>query len=430
MNVTLKPGQVTLNQWQDIYNGAGWSVDPAAKTPVDQAAQVIARIVTKEQTVYGVNTGFGKLAHHRIADQDLQALQENLIASHCVGLGTPLAAPLVRLIMALKAASLGRGNSGIRWSVIEALQAMVEHDILPVIPAQGSVGASGDLAPLAHMAAGLIGMGDVHYKGEICAAREALAEARLTPVRLAAKEGLALINGTQVSCALALAGLFRIGRVFDAALITGAMTVDATLGSDTPFQARIHALRGQPGQQDVAAALLGLLAGSDIRQSHTQCDRVQDPYSLRCQPQVMGACLDLLRAAARTLAIEANAVTDNPLVFVDTGEVLSGGNFHAEPIAFAADIMALAVAEIGSISERRTAMLIDATLSSGLPTFLTEQPGLHSGFMIAHVTAAALTSENKQRAAPASIDSLPTSANQEDHVSMATHAARRLLEMA
>ena len=429
-SVIINPGRATLIDWRDIYRGATWSVADSAKAPVDAAARVVSDIVAAEETVYGVNTGFGKLAHHRIAEVDLATLQENLIVSHAIGIGDALAGPIVRLIIALKVGSLARGNSGIRWSVIETLQAMVAHDILPVIPGQGSVGASGDLAPLAHMAAALIGVGDVTHKGLNRPAKEALAEAGLTPVRLAPKEGLALINGTQVSTALALAGLFEIKRVFHSALIAGALTVDATLGSDTPFDERIHALRGQPGQSDVARALQGLLAGSDIRQSHAQCDRVQDPYSLRCQPQVMGACLDLLRGAARTLAIEANAVTDNPLVFADTGEVLSGGNFHAEPVAFAADMMAMAVAEIGSISERRTAMLIDATLSSGLPAFLTEKPGLNSGFMIAHVTAAALTSENKQRAHPASIDSLPTSANQEDHVSMATHAARRLLAMA
>ncbi len=428
--ITIEPGQTTLHQWRDIYDGASWRVLQSARADVDRAAQVVADIVAAEATVYGVNTGFGKLAHHRIKDADLATLQENLIVSHAVGMGPSLPGDIVRLIMALKAGSLARGNSGIRWSVIEALQALVEHDILPVIPAQGSVGASGDLAPLAHMAAALTGIGAVTDKGRVRPAAEALADAGLSPVRLAPKEGLALINGTQVSTALALAGLFEIKRVFHAALIAGALTVDATLGSDTPFDARIHELRGQPGQLDVAACLQDLLAGSDIRRSHAKCDRVQDPYSLRCQPQVMGACLDLLRGAARTLEIEANAVTDNPLVFSDTAEVVSGGNFHAEPVAFAADTMAMAVAEIGSVSERRTAMLIDATLSSGLPAFLTREPGLNSGFMIAHVTAAALTSENKQRAHPASIDSLPTSANQEDHVSMATHAARRLLEMA
>jgi len=428
--VTINPGSARLSDWRDIYDGASFVVSPSAKDDVDRAAAVIEKIVGAEDTVYGVNTGFGKLAHHRIAEADLATLQENLIVSHAIGIGDPLQEPVVRLIVALKVGSLARGNSGIRWSVIEALQAMIECGVMPVIPGQGSVGASGDLAPLAHMAAALIGVGNVRYKDRLCPATEALAEAGLSPVRLAPKEGLALINGTQVSCALALAGLFKIGHVFNAALIAGALTVDATLGSDAPFDPRIHALRGQPGQRDVAASLQMLLADSNIRQSHAQCDRVQDPYSLRCQPQVMGACLDLLRSAARTLEIEANAVTDNPLVFVETGEVISGGNFHAEPVAFAADMMAMAVAEIGSISERRTAMLIDVTLSSGLPAFLTTAPGLNSGFMIAHVTAAALTSENKQRAHPASIDSLPTSANQEDHVSMATHAARRLLDMA
>ncbi len=428
--VIIEPARTILEQWRDIYSGAAWTVSETARPQVDKAARIVAGIVATEDTVYGVNTGFGKLAHHRIADGDLATLQQNLIASHAIGFGPPLPGAVVRLIVALKVGSLARGNSGVRWSVIAALQGMIEHHILPVIPAQGSVGASGDLAPLAHMAAALTGIGEVTFRGRTCPAAAALAEAGLSPVRLAPKEGLALINGTQVSTALALAGLFGIERLFHAALIAGALTVDATLASDTPFQARIHALRGQPGQLDVAASLQALLAGSGIRQSHARCGRVQDPYSLRCQPQVMGACLDLLRSAARTLEIEAVAVTDNPLVFADTGEVVSGGNFHAEPVAFAADMMAMAAAEIGSISERRTAMLIDAALSGGLPAFLTHAPGINSGFMIAHVTAAALTSENKQRAHPASIDSLPTSANQEDHVSMATHAARRLLDMA
>jgi len=429
-SVVIKPGDASLDDWRRIYRGAHWSVQEDAKADVDRAFAVVSDILETDAVVYGINTGFGKLASQRIDADDLSTLQENLIASHCVGLGPPLASEIVRLTMALKAGSLARGASGIRWEVIIALQVMVEHDILPLIPAQGSVGASGDLAPLAHMSAALIGIGDVLHKGEVRPAAEALAEAGLTPVRLGPKEGLALINGTQVSTALALAGLFEIERVFGAALLAGAMSVDAVLGSDAPFQPNIQELRGQPGQKAVAATLISLLEGSEIRKSHEDCTRVQDPYSLRCQPQVMGACLDVLRNAARTLSIEANAVTDNPLVFTQTGEVVSGGNFHAEPVAFAADSMAMAVAEIGSISERRTAMLIDAGQSSGLPPFLTSEAGLNSGFMIAHVTAAALTSENKQRAHPASVDSLPTSANQEDHVSMATHAARRLLAMA
>jgi len=306
---------------------------------------------------------------------------------------------------------------------------MAAADILPLVPAQGSVGASGDLAPLAHVAAAMIGVGDVRAGGGVFPAAQAFDKAGITPLELGPKEGLALINGTQVSTALALASLFEIEQVFRAALVAGALSVDAALGSDAPFDPRIHDLRGQPGQRDVAASLLTLLDGSEIRRSHVDCGKVQDPYSLRCQPQVMGACLDLLRHAAATLTVEANGVTDNPLVFAETGEVLSGGNFHAEPVAFAADMLALAVAEIGSLSERRIAMLTDGSIS-GLPSFLTRDAGLNSGFMIAHVTAAALASENKQRAVPASTDSLPTSANQEDHVSMATHGARRLLAMA
>ncbi len=391
---------------------------------------MVDAIVAAGAPVYGVNTGFGKLASVRIAAEDLARLQRNIVLSHAAGVGEPLPVPVVRLAMALKVASLGQGASGLRWDTLAGLDACLRGGLVPVVPAKGSVGASGDLAPLAHMTAALMGVGAFLVDGRTVPAAEALAAAGLAPLVLGPKEGLALLNGTQISTALALAGLFEAERVFQAALVTGALATDAARGSDGPFDPRIHALRRHRGQGEVAAALRGLMAGSAIRESHRTDDpRVQDPYCLRCQPQVMGACLDILRQAAETLAIEANGVSDNPLVFTDTGEVISGGNFHAEPVAFAADIVALALCEIGSIAERRVAMLVDPALS-GLPAFLTPRPGLNSGFMIPQVTAAALVSENKQRAHPASVDSIPTSANQEDHVSMATHGARRLLGMA
>ncbi|NDG42823.1 MAG: histidine ammonia-lyase, partial [Betaproteobacteria bacterium] len=374
----------------------------------------------------GLNTGFGKLANQRIGHDDLATLQLNLLRSHAVGVGEPLAPEVVRLILLLKAASLARGYSGVREAVIDGLLALYNQGLTPVIPCQGSVGASGDLAPLAHLCLPLIGEGELLLYGVRMPALAGLQLAGLTPLQLSAKEGLALINGTQVSTALALHALFGTERVFEAAVISGALTLDAARGSDGPFDARIHAVRGQPGQIDCATAYRALTAGSAIRQSHLEGDdRVQDPYCLRCQPQVMGACLDQMRYAAQVLLREANAVTDNPLVFADAGVLLSGGNFHAEPVALAADALAVAIAEIGAITERRIAMLVD-TVVSRLPPFLTPEPGLNSGFMIVHVTAAALASENKSLAHPASVDSLPTSANQEDHVSMATFAARRL----
>ncbi len=422
----LTPGDVPLDAWRDILAGAAIPLDPASRSAVDRAAAAVMRVIDAGETAYGVNTGFGKLASVRIGDSDLATLQRNLILSHACGVGAPLPENIVRLIMAMKAASLARGASGVRWEVIALIEAMRARDVLPVIPAKGSVGASGDLAPLAHLTAAMLGEGQAMPGAP---AAEALRAAGLSPITLGPKEGLGLINGTQVSTSIAMAGLFAAERVFQAALMTGAMTVDALRGSDTPFDARIHALRGHAGQAQVAAALRDLLAGSAIRESHRfGDDRVQDPYSLRCQPQVMGAVLDMLRFAARTLETEANAVTDNPLVLED-GSILSGGNFHAEPVAFAADQIAIALAEIGSLAERRIALLVDPVMS-GLPAFLARDAGLNSGLMIAQVTAAALTSENKQRAMPASVDSLPTSANQEDHVSMATHAAYRLLDMA
>jgi histidine ammonia-lyase len=429
-DLILTPGAVSLADWRAVYVGASVRLDPACRDGVLASAATVEAIVAKGEPVYGINTGFGKLATVRIPDADLAKLQENIVLSHAAGVGEPLEVPVVRLILAMKLSSLARGASGVRWETLEALQACLDHDLIPVIPGQGSVGASGDLAPLAHMAAVLMGVGEAILKGERIPAAEALAKAGLTPAAFGPKEGLALLNGTQVSTALALAGLFAAERVFQSALVTGALATDAARGSDGPFDPRIHALRGHRGQIEVADALRGLMAGSPIRQSHLVGDtRVQDPYCLRCQPQVMGACLDLLRQAATTLAIEANGVSDNPLVFAETGEVISGGNFHAEPVAFAADMIAIALCEIGSITERRIAMLVDPVLS-GLPAFLTAKPGLNSGFMLPQVTAAALVSENKGRAYPASVDSIPTSANQEDHVSMATHGARRLGPMA
>jgi histidine ammonia-lyase len=450
----LVPGAITLEQLQAIHaGGVRLAIDEAARERVRASAAVVQRAAQGSAPVYGINTGFGKLANQRIDAARLDRLQLNLIRSHSVGVGAPLAPAVVRLVLALKAASLARGASGVREGVIDTLLAVHDAGLVPWVPSQGSVGASGDLAPLAHLTLALIGEGEMLLDGRRVSAAAALREAGIAPLRLAAKEGLALINGTQVSTALALHALFTFEPVLEAALVVGALTVDAARGSDGPFDPRIHRLRGQPGQIDVAQYYRALLDGSAIRRSHlTGDDRVQDPYSLRCQPQVVGACLDSLRHAALVLLREANAVTDNPLVVLDSidrppgrpkagrapsggsdswergGTIISGGNFHAEPVALACDACALAIAEVGAIAERRIAMLIDSAVSR-LPPFLTADAGLNSGFMIAHVTAAALASENKSLAHPASVDSLPTSANQEDHVSMATFAARRLQPM-
>ncbi len=427
----IQPGQFTLSDLRNIWIKAQpLKLAESAYAAINASSATIDEIVAKGDAAYGINTGFGKLAKTRIPDDQLELLQRNLILSHSVGSGELVSDEVVRLILAMKIASLARGVSGIRASVIDSMIAMYNAGIMPTIPVKGSVGASGDLAPLSHMTLALLGEGDARVNGKLVPAKEALAAAGIKPVVLAAKEGLALINGTQVSTALALNGLFLAERLLEAGTITGSLSVDAAKGSDAPFDSRIHSSRGQPGQIATAQIYRSLLEGSEIRQSHLVNDeRVQDPYCLRCQPQVMGACLDIINNAARTLLIEANAVTDNPLVFVETGEVISGGNFHAEPVAFAADTLALAIAEIGSISERRIALLIDSSIS-GLPPFLVPSSGLNSGFMIAHVTAAALASENKSHAHPSSVDSIPTSANQEDHVSMATYGARRLHEMA
>ena len=427
---TLNPGSLRLTEIDDLWRRPlDLKLTEAAIGPIAGSAATVAAVVAEGRRVYGVNTGFGILARQKITADQVGELQRRLVLSHCAGVGAPFGEAITRLILLLKINSLARGYSGVRPEVIERLLVLHNADALPVIPCQGSVGASGDLAPLAHLAAPLIGEGELWLQGERLPAKDALTRLGLAPMALHAKEGLALLNGTQVSTALAIAGLFSALDVFAAALTAGALCVDAALGSDVPFDDRIQQLRGHPGQIHVAARLRALLADSPIRASHLDCDRVQDPYSLRCQPQVMGAVLDLLESAARVLEREANAVSDNPLVFSDDNDVLSGGNFHAEPVAFAADTIALALAEIGALSERRIALLTDANMSA-LPAFLVAEPGLNSGFMIAHVTAAALASENKGLAHPASVDSLPTSANQEDHVSMATHGARRLADMA
>ncbi len=451
----LRPGRLTLDELQAIHAGGQPLVmDPQALPAIQASAAIVQAAAAGDAPVYGVNTGFGKLASTRIDAEDLATLQRNLIRSHAVGVGEPLAPAVLRLMLATKAASLARGHSGVRPEVIDTLLAVHNAGLVPWVPAQGSVGASGDLAPLAHLTLALMGEGAFLVDGQAVEAAPLLQQHRIAPLVLRAKEGLALINGTQVSTALALHGLFSFEPVLEAALVVGALTVDAARGSDGPFDPRIHALRGQPGQIDVARYYRALLAGSAIRASHVAMrpqtaaarpsppegdvqpwqsqmldgdDRVQDPYCLRCQPQVVGAALDQLRHAALVLMREANAVTDNPLVF-DDGAMISGGNFHAEPVALACDAMATSIAEVGAIAERRIAMLIDANVSR-LPPFLTANAGLNSGFMIAHVTAAALASENKSLAHPASVDSLPTSANQEDHVSMATFAARRLQPM-
>ncbi|WP_172143372.1 histidine ammonia-lyase [Pseudomonas tumuqii] len=430
-SLNILPGQLSLAQLRRVHQGAlSVSLDESAAAAIEASVACVEQILAENRTAYGINTGFGLLASTRIASADLENLQRSLVLSHAAGVGQPLDDGLVRLIMLLKVNSLARGFSGIRRRVIDALLALLNAEVYPHIPLKGSVGASGDLAPLAHMSLVLLGEGKARYRGEWLPAREALAVAGLEPLTLAAKEGLALLNGTQVSTAYALRGLFAAEDLFAAALVCGSLSVDAMLGSRAPFDARLHAARGQRGQIDVAAAYRDLLtASSEISRSHAQCDKVQDPYSLRCQPQVMGACLTQIRHVAEVLRVEANAVSDNPLVFSAEGDVISGGNFHAEPVAMAADNLALAIAEIGALSERRISLMMDKHMSQ-LPPFLVANGGVNSGFMIAQVTAAALASENKALAHPHSVDSLPTSANQEDHVSMAPAAGKRLWEMA
>ena len=430
MTLTLMPGHASLNDLKKIYlEKLSVKVDRACQKAVEKSAQLISEAANGDEAVYGVNTGFGKLASIKIPPEDTATLQRNLILSHCCGVGAPMEEGVVRLIMGLKLLSLGRGASGVKWQTITQIEDMMAHGVIPVIPEQGSVGASGDLAPLAHLAAAMMGEGEAFFKGERMSGAKALSEAGLAPISLGPKEGLALINGTQTSTALALVGLFKAWNCAQSALVTGALSTDAAMGSSAPFHPDIHTLRGHQGQIDAGETLRNLMGGSEIRDEHRDDDtRVQDPYCIRCQPQVMGAVIDLLRQSARTLEIEANAVTDNPLTLSD-GRIVSGGNFHAEPVAFAADQIAIAISEIGAITQRRIALMVDPALSFGLPAFLSPEPGLNSGLMIAEVTSAALMSENKQMSHPASVDSTPTSANQEDHVSMACHGARRLLQM-
>jgi histidine ammonia-lyase len=429
MSLKLDPTDVTLDHLRRIWAGASARLDDGSMQRVAEAAAAVDRIVAGGETVYGVNTGFGLLASTRIPEERLAELQTNLILSHSAGLGDPLPRHVTRLMIVLKLFGLGRGYSGVRPLVIEALEALLEHDAMPLVPAQGSVGASGDLAPLAHLIAALMGKGRIDVGGEILPADAALSRLGMQVLQLGPKEGLALINGTQASTAIGLDALFTGERVFASALAAGALSVDALKGSAKPFDARLSDVRGQPGQIRVAAAIRELLEGSEIIESHARCGKVQDPYSFRCQPQVMGAALDLLENAARTLTIEAGAVTDNPIVFPDADEAISGGNFHAQPVAFAADMISMALCEVGSLSERRTAVLIDPKMS-GLPPFLTQDSGVNSGLMIPQVTAAALVSENKSLAFPASVDSIPTSAGQEDHVSMAPIAGRKAGQIA
>lgn len=435
--LVLKPGKTTLTELSRILNEHDLQIelDRTSKTAIEQAANVVYAVINSGNPVYGVNTGFGKLASVQIAPEDAATLQRNLILSHCAGVGDVAEVAVVRLMIALKLLSVGRGASGVRWLLAEAMENLFNKGVTPVVPVQGSVGASGDLAPLAHFAATLIGEGDAFFGSERLPAKIALARAGLEPVELAAKEGLALINGTQFSTAVTIKALCSAWQLATTAIVTSAMSTDAIMGSTAPLQASIHDIRGHQGQIDVARCMRELMAGSQIRESHREHDtRVQDPYCIRCQPQVTGACIELLRQAACTLQTEANAVTDNPLIIVDTehplgGNVYSGGNFHAEPVAFAADQIAIAIAEIGAIAQRRIALMVDPALSFDLPPFLTPDPGLCSGFMVAEITSAALMSENKHLASPCSTDSTPTSANQEDHVSMAAHAAVRLLRM-
>lgn len=431
MTVVLAPGAVALDQLEAIWRESLPVVlEPGARDRAAAAAGLVERAAGGDEAIYGVNTGFGKLASIRIRPEDTARLQRNLILSHCCGVGEPLDIATTRLMMALKLVSVGRGASGLRPQTIELLEAMLAHGVVPVVPDQGSVGASGDLAPLAHMTAAMIGEGEAFLDGKRMPAARALERAGLSPVELGPKEGLGLINGTQFSTACALAGLFDAMRNLEAAVAASSLSTDAIMGSTAPLHPAIHALRGHRGQIDVARAMRAMLEGSQIRESHREDDaRVQDPYCIRCQPQVTGAALDLLRFAGATLETEANAVSDNPLVLVDDGIIVSGGNFHAEPVAFAADQIAIAIAEIGAIAQRRVALMVDPALSHDLPPFLTPEPGLNSGLMIAEVTTAALMSENKHLAHPCSIDSTPTSANQEDHVSMAAHGARRLARM-
>lgn len=431
MTVVLSPGAATMQQLHEIWStGAPTVLAKEAFAGIEAAAALVTQFARDDAAIYGINTGFGKLATVKIDTENTALLQHNLVLSHCCGVGETLDAPTTRLMLALKLLSLGRGASGVAVGTVRLIENMLALNILPVVPSQGSVGASGDLAPLAHMAATMIGEGEAVCDGVRMPADMALKRAGLRPIALGPKEGLALINGTQFSTACALVGLWGAFTNLASSVVTSCLSTEAIMGSTAPLRDAIHTLRGHQGQIAVARAQRRLLDGSEIRESHRIGDtRVQDPYCIRCQPQVTGAALDLLHMARQTLEVEANAVTDNPLVLVDEGVIVSGGNFHAEPVGFAADQIALAVSEIGAIAQRRVALMVDPSLSFDLPPFLTPAPGLNSGFMIAEVTTAALMSENKHLANPCTTDSTPTSANQEDHVSMAAHAARRLQRM-
>ena len=428
-NFLLVPGQLALADCRrSVKEHFNLSLDKSAYAGIHASHQAVKNILASGSIVYGINTGFGLLANTRIAEQELELLQRSIVLSHAAGTGDLMQISTVRLMMLLKINSLARGFSGVRLDVIDALITLFNNQIWPAIPQKGSVGASGDLAPLAHMSVVLLGEGEVIMGNRRCPAREGLERAGLTPLVLAPKEGLALLNGTQASTAFALEGLFKTENAYFSAVGIGALAVDAAQGSRVPFDARIHIIRGHRSQTDTATLFRQLLDTSSIGNAHHGCKKVQDPYSLRCQPQVMGAVLHQIRNACEIFITEANGVSDNPLVFSDDQEILSGGNFHAETVAMAADNLAIALTEIGALSERRMALLIDSSLS-GLPAFLVDNGGINSGFMIAQVTCAALASENKSLAHPASIDSLPTSANQEDHVSMSAFAGRRLKDI-
>ena len=425
----LTPGQLSLQSLKEVLaENLHCVLDKVCVPKVEAALAMVQQVVLDNRTVYGINTGFGALAHQTISAEKLQQLQRNIILSHACGSGSLLPDDIVSLILLLKINTLAQGYSGVRMEIINALIALYNAKVYPCIPAKGSVGASGDLVPLAHMALPLLGEGEMRYKGKLISAAEGLAIADLAPFELGPKEGLALLNGLQVSAAISIHAFFRCEWLFETAVLAGGLSVDAARGSDVPFDPRIHKTRGHQAQSDVAAIYRDLLVGSEIRESHRQCSRVQDPYSLRCQPQIMGAVLHQMRFVEQTLQVEVNAISDNPLVFAEDGDILSGGNFHGEMIAMAADNLSLAIAEIGSGSERRIALLIDKSFS-GLPAFLVKDGGVNSGFMIAHVTAAASASDNKALAHPHSVDTIPTSVNQEDHVSMATNAALRLYPM-
>ena len=431
MKIVIDQQNLTLAQMRAALQGpVEVSLAPDAETDIQKSVDCVNDVLANHKVVYGINTGFGVLVDKRISTEDLQLLQRSIVLSHAAGVGRPIEDDLTRLVMLLKVKSLSRGFSGVRLNVIKTLIGMINAEVYPIIPEKGSVGASGDLAPLAHMSLVLIGEGFANYHGKKMTGREAMKAAGLEPMVLGPKEGLGLLNGTQVSTAFALKGLFQAEKLFEAAIGCGCLTIEAASASRTPFDARIHQARGQRGQIDAAACYRNLLTeSSEISIDHANCGKVQDPYSLRCQPQVMGACLTQMRNAAETLEIEGNAASDNPLIFVDNGDIISGGNFHAEPVAMAADNLALALSEMAALAERRIALLMDANLSK-LPPFLVANAGVNSGFMIAQVTAAALASQNKTLAFPSCVDSLPTSANQEDQVSMATNGARRLWEMA